>query len=224
MKTLVIQIPCYNEAGVLAATIAELPKIIAGVDRIQTLVIDDGSTDETAAVARSAGVKHVIHLPRHVGLARAFEAGLTEAVAMGADIIVTMDGDGQHRGSDIARLIEPIQTQRADMVIGVRTVQTLLHRLGSVVVGIVSGLAIRDPVSGFRAFSRSAALRLRVYSSYTYTLETVIQAGRQGMRVATVPITSSGANRPSRLVTNVPVYVCKQAWIILCTWIRYRSV
>ena len=189
---LIIQIPCYNEEKTLPLTVRDLPESIPGVDIIETLVIDDGSSDRTAAVARELNVSHIVCLPQHIGLARAFRAGLEGALLAGADIIVNTDADNQYQGADIARLVEPILAGRAEMVVGDRGVATLeyfspakrlLQRFGSCVVQLASGFAIPDATSGFRALSRDAALRTTVMSEYSYTLETLIQAGAHRLAI-----------------------------------------
>jgi glycosyltransferase involved in cell wall biosynthesis len=230
---LVIQIPCYNEASTLPQTVHDLPCALPGVDEIDILVIDDGSTDRTAAVARDLGVDHVVQLKQNQGLAYAFMAGLKTALAAGADIIVNTDGDNQYRGEDIERLIQPLLNDEADIVVGDRGVAALEHfsplkrllqRLGSWVVEQAAGIPIPDATSGFRAFTREAALRLTVLSDYTYTLETLIQAGARRMKVAYVPIRTNPQIRESRLISSIPAFLMLSAVTILRFYIMYRPL
>ena len=206
---LIIQIPCYNEAETLPATIASLPTEIPGIDQIEILIIDDGSEDSTAAVAQEAGVHHVIALNQHVGLAAAFVAGLEACLSRQADIIVNTDADNQYNAADIPRLVEPILAGRAELVIGDRGVATLeafsptkrlLQRIGSRVIAAASGVNTPDATSGFRAISRDAALRTLVLSEYSYTLETLIQAGARKTAIEYVPVRTNPQTRPSRLM------------------------
>ena len=229
----VIQIPCYNEEETLPAVIADLPKSLPGVDRLEYQVIDDGSQDDTVRVARELGVHRIVRHRRNLGLAAAFQSGIAAALKAGADIIVNTDGDNQYPGSAVDRLIQPILTQRADMVIGDRRTATiphfspmkkLLQRWGSQVVRRASGLAVPDATSGFRAFDREAALRLVVLTRYTYTLETIIQAGKKQMAVDSVPITVNPPLRPSRLVKSNWSYVKRGAAIILRVYTRYEPL
>ena len=230
LRTLVIQIPCHNEEEILPRVLADLPKAVPGVSRIITVVIDDGSTDRTAAVARTAGAE-VVSLPVQRGLARAFLAGLDRAVALGADVVVNTDGDHQYRGEDIAALVAPVLDGRADLVVGARPVSAiasfspmkkLLQRLGSAATRIVSGTAVEDAPSGFRAMSREAAMRLHVFNRYTYTVETIIQAGRKGMRVISVPVQVNTATRPSRLVRGSGSYVARQLNVMVRVFMTYK--
>ena len=227
---LVVQIPCHNESATLPAVLGDLPKAIPGIDEIQVLVIDDGSTDDTASVAMDSGAE-VLTLPQRSGLARAFLAGLDRALAMGADIIVNTDGDGQYRGDEIDRLIGPIVEGRAELVVGVRPVaaiasfspfKKLLQRLGSAVTRLASGTKVEDAPSGFRAFSRSAAMRMHVFNRYTYTVETIIQAGQKGMAIATVPVSVNPQTRPSRLANSMLGYVARQVNVLVRVFMTYR--
>lgn len=229
----VIQIPCYNEEETLPITLKELPQQLPGVDTVEYLVVDDGSTDGTAEMAQTLGVHHLVRLKQHRGLAHAFAAGLEAALAAGADIIVNTDADNQYRGEDIARLIEPILEQRADIVVGDREVARLVHfsplkrvlqRWGSWVVGRAAGMPIPDATSGFRAFSREAALRLTVVSDYTHTLETLVQAGARGMAVVYTPVTTNPHARPSRLIRSMPSFVTLSAVSILRFYTMYRPL
>jgi glycosyltransferase involved in cell wall biosynthesis len=211
-KKLVIQIPCLNEAATLPATLRELSRLVPGFDSVEWLVIDDGSIDGTAAVARSCGVDHVLRLDHNQGLARAFMAGIEYALKMGADVIVNTDGDNQYSAASIPDLVRPIIEKRALMVVGARPIAEIEHfspikkflqRFGSWVVRAASGAEIADAPSGFRAIHRDAAVRLKVFSQYTYTLETIIQAGRKGIPVVSVPIEVNGFMRPSRLISSL---------------------
>lgn len=230
---LVIQIPCYNEEATLPLTLADLPRALPGVDEIEVLVVDDGSRDRTAEVARELGVTHIVRHKRNRGLAAAFQTGLEAALAAGADIIVNTDADNQYYGPDIAALVEPILAGRADIVVGDRGVAALAHfsplkrllqRLGSWVVERAAGIPIPDATSGFRAFSREAALRLTVLSEYTYTLETLIQAGARGMAVAFVPVRTNPQTRRSRLIRNIPSFLAISAVTILRFYTMYRPL
>jgi glycosyltransferase involved in cell wall biosynthesis len=230
---LVIQIPCLNEAEHLPRALADLPRSIAGVDQIEVLVVDDGSTDGTAEVARAAGVVHVVRLRRRQGLARVFIVGLGAAVQLGADVIVNFDADNQYRGADIAKLIAPILAGEADLVIGDRVVGTLEHfsptkrwlqRLGSWVVRKVSGTDVPDATSGFRALSREAALRMNVVTEFTYTLETIIQAGKQRLALAHVPVTTNPETRPSRLFSTTWDYLKRSAASIIRIYTHYEPL
>ncbi len=230
---LVIQIPCYNEAAALPRTLADLPRALPSIDAIEWLVIDDGSTDHTAEVARAHGVDHVHRLPQHAGLARAFAAGLDYALRVGADIIVNTDADNQYDAADIPRLIAPILERRANIVVGDRGVARLAHfslpkrllqRLGSGVVERASGLRVPDAASGFRALSREAALRIIVLSDYTYTLETLIQAGARNLGVVYVPVHSRPETRASRLMRSVPEYLAHQIVTIIRAYGMYQPM
>lgn len=227
---LVIQIPCYNEAGTLAATLDDLPKTLPGVDEIEVLIVDDGSTDGTGQVAECAGVAHVVRLARNRGLARAFLAGLEAALKLDADIIVNTDGDNQYRGEDVEKLLEPILAGRADIVVGDRGVATVSHfsplkrrlqQVGSWIVQQAAGVEIPDATSGFRALTREAALRTLVLGQYSYTLETLIQAGARQMAIAYVPVRTNPQTRPSRLMRSVPHYMSQSALTILRTYSLY---
>ena len=229
----VIQIPCYNEEATLPLTVRDLPTNLPGADEVQWLVVDDGSSDRTAKVARELGVHHIVRHPRNMGLAAAFLTGLEEALKAGADIIVNTDADNQYRGEDIGRLIQPILTGEADIVVGDRGVGTaeyfspfkrLLQRLGSRVVGLASGATVSDATSGFRALSREAALRTIVYSEYSYTLETLIQAGSRRMTVAYVPVRTNPQTRRSRLMRSLPHYMVNSTATILRVYTMYRPL
>ncbi len=233
MTKLIIQIPCYNEEATLGATIAELPRQIEGVDSIELLVIDDGSRDKTVEVAKACGVDIIVRLPHNQGLAKAFMAGLEASLKAGADIIVNTDADNQYCASDIPLLIEPIILGQADIVVGARPIwktkhfsliKKLLQKFGSWVVRRASNTNIPDAPSGFRAFNREAALRLNVFNSYTYTLETIIQAGQKGMKIVSVPIKTNFVSRPSRLVKNNASYVVRSLFTILRIFMLYRPL
>jgi glycosyltransferase involved in cell wall biosynthesis len=229
----IIQIPCYNEAETLAETLRALPRSLPGVDAVEWLVVDDGSADATADIARREGVDHVLRLPVHSGLARAFAAALDFSLRRGADIIVNTDGDNQYEGADVAGLVVPILEGRSQIVVGDRGVADLrrfspakraMQKLGSWVVGRVSRLDVPDAASGFRAFSREAALRLIVLSEYSYTLETLIQAGIRGFGVTFVPVRTGPKTRASRLIRNLPHYLSYQLATILRTAGNYRPL
>lgn len=205
---LIIQIPARNEEENIEQTLRDLPRRIPGIDRIETLLVDDGSTDGTVAAARRAGVTHVVSLLSHKGLATAFTTGIDEALRRGADIIVNTDADNQYRGSDIEKLIRPVVEGTADVAVGDRDMRAnpymsggkrFLQRLGSRTVSLASGVGIPDVTSGFRAFSREAAWRINVFNPFTYTLETLIQAGNRNLKVVSVPISTNAPTRSSRL-------------------------
>jgi glycosyltransferase involved in cell wall biosynthesis len=230
---LIIQIPCFNEASTLPGTLGELPQKVPGVDEIELLVIDDGSTDGTAAVARELGVHHVVEFPENRGLAAAFRAGLEESLRRGADVIVNTDADNQYNADDISKLVEPILDGKADVVVGDRgigelelfsPIKRLLQRLGSWVIGRASGLKTPDATSGFRAFKREAALHTIVHSGYSYTLETLIQAGARGRTVLFVPIRVNPQTRPSRLMKSIPHYISKSSITIMRAYAMYRPL
>jgi len=229
-RTLVIQIPCHNEEETLPRVLGDLPSSIPGIDRIVRLVIDDGSTDRTVAVARELGAE-VLRLPERRGLARGFLAGLDRALELGADIVVNTDGDGQYRGADIPSLIAPILDGSADLVIGVRPiaevrsfspVKKLMQRLGSAVTRFASATRVEDAPSGFRAFSRDAAMRMHVFNRYTYTVETIVQAGQKGIALATVKVGVNPPTRPSRLVRGMTGYVLRQLNVLVRVFMTYR--
>ncbi len=230
---LIIQIPAYNEEQTLPATLRALPRRLRGVSGIEVLVVDDGSTDGTAKAAKAAGADRVLTLPAHRGLAAAFAAGLEEALTRGADIIVNTDADNQYSAEDIPALIEPILAGKAALVVGDRGVanlkwfspgKRLLQRLGSALIGWVSGLRTPDAASGFRAFSREAALRTLVMSGYSYTLETLIQAGARREAVAFVPVRTNPPARPSRLATGTLHYLVFSGATLLRSFVMYRPL
>lgn len=213
---LIIQIPCLNEEESLPKTLADLPKHIEGVDTIETLIIDDGSTDRTSQVARENGVRHFVRFRKRQGLARAFYAGLDAALKAGADIIVNTDADGQYKGEDIPRLVKPILEGKADIVIGNRDIENVkqfswikkrLQRIGSWVVCHLAESTISDATTGFRAYSREAALKLNIISDYTYTLESIIQAEHKNLAIANITISTNEVKRRSRLFKSIPEYL-----------------
>lgn len=228
---LIIQIPCYNEAETLAVALSDLPREVPGFDAVEWLVIDDGSTDDTVAVALANGVDHVIRHPGNRGLAHAFMTGLDACLERGADVIVNTDADNQYQAADIPALTIPILEGRADMVIGARPIlkiehfslaKKMLQRLGSWVVRITSNTNVADAPSGFRAISRTAAQQFIVFNGYTYTLETIIQAGRKNMRVENVPIRVNDDLRPSRLFKSIPSYIKRSIFTIIRIFVIYQ--
>jgi len=230
---LFVQIPCLNEEGTLASVISDIPRRLNGIDEVKVLVIDDGSSDKTSEVACKAGADYVLRLPYPQGLARAFSAGINRCLELGADVIVNTDGDHQYEGKDIPRLILPILQGKADIVIGDRQVKKLAHfspvkrslqKLGSRAVGVLSSVRVPDATSGFRAYSREAALRLNVFSKFTYTLETIIQAGKNQIAVTHVPIQANGPTRQSRLFANIPTYLKRSVSTILRIYALYEPL
>ncbi len=230
---LIIQIPCFNEEETLPITLNEIPKSFRGIDEVEVLIIDDGSEDKTVEVAQREGVDHIVRLTTNNGLAGSFTAGLDAALRLGADIIVNTDGDNQYCGEDIQKLIDPIISGEADMVIGDRNTKDIPHFsfvkkrlqvLGSWVVRQLSGTRIPDATSGFRAFSREAALRLNVISKYSYTLETVIQAGKKNIALTHVPIRTNKMLRPSRLFTSMYSYIKRSSATILRIYALYEPL
>jgi glycosyltransferase involved in cell wall biosynthesis len=228
---LIVQIPCYNEAGTLPEALAALPRSVPGFDRVEWLVIDDGSLDGTADVAAAHGADHVVRTPGNRGLSRAFQRGLEEAVRLGADVVVNTDADNQYRAECIPDLVAPILEGRADIVVGARPIASvehfsamkkLLQRVGSWVVRRVSRTDVPDATSGFRAMSRRAALELKVFNTYSYTLETIIQAGIKGIAITSVPISVNQPTRPSRLFRSTGAYVSRQVLTILRIFVTYR--
>lgn len=233
MHKLVIQIPCLNEAETLPATLADLPRVVEGFDVVEWLVIDDGSTDDTVAVARAHGVDHVVSLRHNQGLARAFMIGLDYALKQGADVVLNTDADNQYSAKNIPDLVKPILEKRALIVIGERPIMGIEHfsplkkvlqRLGSFVVQQLSGTRVADAPSGFRAMHRDAAIQLNVFNNYTYTLETIIQAGRRNIPVVSVPVQVNGYLRPSRLISSIPRYISRSIVTMIRIFIVYRPV
>jgi glycosyltransferase involved in cell wall biosynthesis len=233
MKKLIIQIPCYNEEESIGITLSALPREVPGVDVVEWLIVDDGSVDGTAEIARGFGVDHIVSFPRNQGLARAFVAGVEASLRAGADIIVNTDADNQYCADDIPALVEPILSGKADIVIGARPIseirhfsplKKLLQRLGSGVVRMASNTDVDDAPSGFRAISRDAAIRLNVFNEYTYTLETIIQAGQNGLAITSVPIRTNPYLRPSRLIKGLPAYLKTSLFTILRIFMIYKPL
>lgn len=229
----IVQIPCYNEEQTLPLVMRDMPHSIPGVDVLETLVIDDGSTDGTVEVARQLGVDHIVRHNGNKGLAAAFQTGLDACLRFGADIIVNTDGDNQYPQAMIPQLIAPIMRGEADMVVGDRQVRQiehfspikkLLQVMGSWVVRQASGTPVPDAPSGFRAFSREAALRLNVITNYTYTLETIVQAGKKNIKIASVPVTTNNVTRPSRLVRGIFNYIKKSSATIVRIYALYEPL
>jgi glycosyltransferase involved in cell wall biosynthesis len=228
---LIIQIPCYNESKTLSIALEALPRKVDGFDIVKWLIIDDGSQDETVKIAKECGVDHVIRHTNNQGLAKAFMTGLDACLSLGADVIVNTDADNQYNADDIPALVQPILERRAEIVVGERPIETiehfspikkLLQKLGSWVVRVASKTDIPDAPSGFRAMSRSAAQKLMVFNDYTYTLETIIQAGQKNMAIISVPIRVNGDLRPSRLVKSIPSYIKRSIVTIIRIFVIYR--
>jgi glycosyltransferase involved in cell wall biosynthesis len=230
---LIIQIPCFNEEAQLPATLADLPREVAGFDLVEWLVVDDGSTDATVATARAHGVDHIVRLTNNKGLAAGFQAGLDAALKLGADVVVNTDADNQYRGADVATLVAPIVAGRADMVVGDRQIMDIEHfsplkkglqRLGSWVVRQASATDIPDTTSGFRAYNREAALQVQVVSKFTYTLETLIQAGKLLVATTHVPVGTNDPTRESRLFPSTGAYVRRNGLSIFRVWSQYEPL
>ena len=233
MTKLIIQIHCFNEEKTLPVTLRELPRSLPGVDTIEWLIIDDGSTDNTIEVAHNEGVDHVVRLIGHQGLAKGFMAGLQACIEKGADIIVNTDADNQYYAGDIITLVQPILDGKAEIVVGERPISEIRHfsplkklfqRWGSWMVRKVSHTDIPDAPSGFRAISREAAMRMHVFSEYTYTLETIIQAGQRGVAIMSVPIRTNGFLRKSRLIHSIPAYLARSFNTIIRIFMTYRPL
>jgi len=230
---LIVQIPCYNEEGTLPATLADIPREIDGVDTVEILIIDDGSTDRTVAVARELGVDHIVRNKNNKGLARSFRAGLDACLRLGADIIVNTDGDNQYEGADIPLLIRPILEGHADIVVGDRQthaithfspVKKLLQKSGSFVVRNLSGLDIPDAVSGFRAISRDSAIQMNIISPFSYTIEMLIQSGKKHLAVTSVPIRTNPKTRESRLFKSVPRFLERSLTTMVRMYTMYQPL
>ena len=228
---LIIQIPCYNEAETLSIALHALPREVEGFDKVEWLIINDGSTDDTVKVAKECGVDHIVHFKRNQGLAKGFMAGIQECLKQGADVIVNTDADNQYEAQDIPKLVKPILEHRAEYVIGERPishtehfspVKKLLQKLGSWVVRKASNTDIPDAPSGFRAMSRECAMELNVYNNYTYTLETIIQAGQKNLAITSVPIRTNEDLRPSRLLSSIPSYIKKSVITIVRIFVIYK--
>jgi glycosyltransferase involved in cell wall biosynthesis len=228
---LIIQIPCYNEENTLPICLNALPRDVDGFDKVEWLIIDDGCKDKTVDVAKAHGVDHFVRLSKNKGLAKGFMAGLEACVRLGADVIVNTDADNQYNALDIPNLVKPILAGKADIVVGSRPINDIEHfsatkkflqRLGSKVVRIASKTSVEDAASGFRAISRDAAMRLNVFNEYTYTLETVIQAGQKNMSVESVPIRTNKYLRPSRLMHSIPSYIRKSISTIVRIFVVYK--
>lgn len=230
---LIIQIPCYNEAQTLPQTVADIPRSIEGIDQVEILIIDDGSTDKTIEVAKKIGVDHIVRNSKNRGLARTFKAGIDACLRLGADIIVNTDGDNQYMGQDIPKLIEPILENNADIVVGDRQTDKVAHfsaskkkmqKLGSLVVRQLSETSVPDTVSGFRAFKRDAAMQMNIVSPFSYTIETVIQAGKKHLAVESVPIRTNPKTRESRLFKSIPSFIKNQMATIIRMYTMYQPM
>ncbi|MDA9982872.1 glycosyltransferase family 2 protein [Gammaproteobacteria bacterium] len=230
---LIVQIPCYNEEETLPQTIQDIPREIEGIDEIELLIVDDGSTDQTIKVAKDLGVDHIIRNKNNMGLARAFRIGLEACLKAGADIIVNTDGDNQYCGQDIPKLIQPILSGRVDIVIGDRQISTVshlstttkaLHWLGSGLVRKLAGVWVPDAVSGFRAFSSSAAVQLNIVSPFSYTIETIIQAAKKGIAISSVSIRTNPKTRESRLFKSTPMFIGQSVLTMARMYTMYQSL
>jgi glycosyltransferase involved in cell wall biosynthesis len=228
---LIIQIPCYNEAETLAIALGALPREVLGFDKVEWLIINDGSTDDTVKVAKECGVDHIVNLKHNQGLAKGFMAGIKESLRQGADVIVNTDADNQYEAKDIPKLVQPILDHKAEYVIGGRPIsqtdhfspaKKILQKLGSWVVKKASDADIPDAPSGFRAISRECAIQLNVYNTYTYTLETIIQVGQKNMAITSVPIRTNEDLRPSRLMSSIPSYIKKSVITIVRIFVVYK--
>ena len=230
---LIIQIPCYNEEKTLPITVADLPRKIDGIEVIEILIIDDGCTDKTVHVAKNLGVDHIVNFNQNKGLAHAFSAGIDKCLELGADIIVNTDADNQYCGSDITKLVEPILKREADVVVGNRQVESIenfslfkkkLQKIGSYFVRKLSKTEVVDAVSGFRAFSRSAALGINILTDYSYTIENLIQFGHQKLKIVSVPVRTNEKLRDSRLLKSIPSFIGNQLATIVRVYTTYRAL
>lgn len=233
MVKLIIQIPCYNEELTLSKTYADLPKAIEGIDCIETLIIDDGSTDKTIEVAQKLGITHIVKNTRNRGLAISFEKGIRSCLEKGADIIVNTDGDNQYCGADIAKLVQPILNGSADVVIGDRQIDKIKHfsgfkkmlqKMGSGLVRRLSKTEVKDTVSGFRAYSRETALMMNIVTDFSYTIENIIQMGNRKMKIVSVPINTNKKERESRLFKSIPHFISNQLVTIVRAYSTYRAL
>ncbi len=230
---LIVQIPCFNEEKTLPEVVAGIPREIPGIDCVEILIIDDGSTDRTVEVAQACGADHIIRNIKNLGLARSFQAGMEESLRLGADVIVNTDGDNQYCGASIPELVRPILEQRADITVGDRNpgankefsaAKRFLQRFGTAVVRNLAKLEVNDAVSGFRAYSREAALSINVMTKFSYTTETLIHAGQHGFVVQSVPVNTNPTTRPSRLAGSMFSFLRKQVITILRSYFMYRSL
>ncbi len=230
---LIIQIPCYNEERILSETLASVPRAIDGIDQVEVLIIDDGSTDETVAVARKGNVNHVLSFKRNQGLARAFAAGIEECLELGADIIVNTDADNQYEGEDIVKLVQPILDGRADIVIGDRQTdkmtsfslpKKIFQKLGSALVRRLSNADVPDTVSGFRAYSREAAMHINVLTDFSYTVENLIQLGTERLRIVSVPVRTHETRRKSRLHKGIVHFMVSQMQTMIRSYAMYKAL
>jgi glycosyltransferase involved in cell wall biosynthesis len=228
---LIIQIPCFNEADTLAIALNALPREVLGFDKVEWLIINDGSTDDTVNVAKECGVDHIVNFKHNQGLAKGFMAGITECLRQGADVVVNTDADNQYEADDIPKLVQPILDHKAEYVIGARPIsqtehfspmKKILQKIGSWVVRKASDTDIPDAPSGFRAISRDCAMQLNVYNNYTYTLETIIQAGQKNMAITSVPVRTNEDLRPSRLFSSIPSYIKKSVVTIVRIFVVYK--
>ena len=233
MTKLIVQIPCYNEEKTLPQTVRDIPRQIDGVDEVDILIIDDGSTDRTVAVAEEIGVNYIIKNTHNIGLARTFHEGLIACLSLGADIIVNTDGDNQYMGQDIPKLIAPILKGEAEIVIGDRETDTIPHfsrlkkrlqKIGSAVIRKLSETDVRDPVSGFRAFSRDAAMMMNILSPFSYTIETVIQAGKKHIAIKSVPVGTNPKTRESRLFKSIPRFLERSLTTMIRMYTMYQPL
>jgi len=230
---LIIQIPCYNEEKTLQVTYKDLPRLIAGIDEIETLIINDGSTDNTVEVARKIGVNHIVSFNRNKGLARAFSAGIEKCLELGADIIVNTDADNQYCGQDIPKIVKPVVEGKADVVVGDRQTNKISHfswtkkklqKTGSALIRKLSNTKVADTVSGFRAFSRDAAMRINTLTEFSYTIESLIQLGNQKQKIISVPIRTNEELRESRLFKSIPGFLSMQLSTILRVYATYKAL
>ena len=230
---LIVQIPCYNEEETLPQTVRDIPRQIDGIDQVDILIIDDGSTDRTVDVAKDIGVDHIIKNTRNKGLAKTFLIGLDACLRLGADIIVNTDGDNQYKGQDIPKLVAPILSGEADLVIGDRQTELVPHfsgakkrlqKIGSLLVRLLSDTNVPDTVSGFRAFSRKAAMQINIVSEYSYTIESIIQAGRKNLAITSVPIGTNPKTRESRLFKSIPRFIASQLSTMVRMYTMYQPL